>query len=210
MTVTLDSVAAASAPHRLAILGALHPEDGGTIVLLGPARGDFWQHVGAAPEFADGRPDPLDRWSARVIGGLAETLGAEALFPFGGPPWHPFIAWAEASGQAWPSPVSLLVHAEAGLWVSYRGALRFDEILPLPAPATRPCNTCAAPCTTACPVGALTPAGYDVAACHAYLATAPGQDCRDRGCAVRRTCPVSQAFGRDPAQSAFHMRAFHP
>jgi hypothetical protein len=56
-----------------------------------------------ATEFRDGRPDPIDRWSRRVIGHMACDLGAKALFPFGGPPWHPFIAWAKrraAPGKA--------------------------------------------------------------------------------------------------------------
>ena len=29
-----------------------------------------------------------------MIGRLACAIGAKALFPFGGPPWHPFYAWA--------------------------------------------------------------------------------------------------------------------
>ena len=46
--------------------------------------------------------------------------------------------------------------------------------------------------------------GYDVAACHGFLDTAPGRDCLDRGCAVRRACPVGADL-RPEAQSAFHM-----
>jgi epoxyqueuosine reductase len=53
---------------------------------------------------------------------MACDLGAKALFPFGGPPWHPFIAWAKRSGRAWESPVGFLVHDQAGLMVSYRAA----------------------------------------------------------------------------------------
>ena len=189
-------------------MGALH-DAGATLVLLGAGPG-FWPVFTASPEHADGAPDPIDRWSRRVIGGLAP--GARAVFPFDGPPYAPFLAWARASGAAWDSPVGMLVHDRAGLMISYRGALRFEGELPLPPrPASAPCTACAAPCTTACPVDALSAArGYDVAACHAFLDTAEGQDCLTRGCRARRACPVSESFGRDPAQSAFHMKAFHP
>ncbi|MHC0054283.1 ferredoxin [Actibacterium sp. D379-3] len=202
---------------HLDIFGAFHPgpDDGapkgcGTLVLLGPLEPGFWPHVRAAPEFHDGAGDPLDRWSARVIGALAADLNAVAVFPFGGPPFQPFIRWAQCSGRAWASPVSLLVHDVAGLFASYRGALALNDVLDLPALPPCPCDTCVdRPCAHACPVGALGAGGYDLAACHGFLDSAPGQDCLQNGCAVRRACPVSETYGRMPAQSAFHMAAFH-
>jgi len=151
----------------------------------------------------------VDRWSRRVIGRLACDLGAKALFPFGGPPWQPFYRWALRSGQVWDSPVRLLVHSDQGLMVSFRGALALKEMLDLPAPPTRPCDAFAAPCLTACPVGALSEAGYDVPKCHAFLNTEAGAYCMTKGCAVRRACPLSQSYARLPEQSAYHMRQFH-
>jgi ferredoxin len=213
--MTLDAVEDRLAAHRLTILGAFHPapEDrlrgAGTLALIGPAEPGFWPHVTAEPEWQDGRPDPLDRWSRRVIGRLACDLGAKALFPFTGPPFHPFQSWAIRSGHAWESPVHLLVHATQGLMVSFRGALALRERLPLPSPLPNPCTACAGqPCRTACPPGALTPAGYDVPACRAFLATAAGADCLGQGCRVRRACPLSQSYGRLPEQSAYHMSTF--
>ena len=210
----LDGVAARVAGDGLAVRGAFHPapedlapEGAGTVVLLGPGEG-FWEVFTAAPEYGDGLADPLDRWSARVIGAHARALGAGALFPFGGPPWHPFIAWARRGGQVWEAPVGLLVHEAAGLFVSFRGALALPRRLPLPAPGRSPCPACAAPCRAVCPAEALTPGGYDVPRCRAWLDTAPGRDCLARGCAVRRACPVGAGL-RLPAQSAFHMAAFH-
>lgn len=206
-----DTIRKAALAEGLDVLGGLH-EDAGTLILLGPSPG-FWPVFRASPEMADAGPDPLDRWSRRVVTDLARSLGAGALFPFDGPPWHPFLDWALASGRAWSSPVGMLVHDTAGLMVSYRGALRLERhvALPLP-PADPPCASCPdRPCVTACPVGALgRQAGYDVAACHGWLDTAGGQDCMDLGCRVRRACPASRGAQRDPAQSAFHMRAFHP
>ncbi|MBO6604153.1 MAG: ferredoxin [Roseicyclus sp.] len=204
--------------HHLDIFGAFHPGPGDdapagteTLVLLGPREPGFWAHVTAEPEFIDRKPDPMDRWSRRVIGRLACDLGAKARFPFGGPPFAPFIRWATRTGRAWTSPVSILVHDVAGLMVSYRGALALKERIALPEPpAAPPCETCHKPCLTACPVSALTPQGYDTIVCHAYLDTVPGEACLSAGCAVRRACPLSQSYGRQPAQSAFHMRSFHP
>lgn len=170
----------------------------------------FWQHLTQQPEWRDGRPDPLDRWSRRVIGRIACDLRAKALFPFGGPPWRPFYRWALRSGHAWESPVRFLVHDRAGLWTSYRGALALRQQLDLPPASTAPCATCATqPCLTACPAGALTAAGYDLPRCHDWLDQPQGCDCLTRGCLVRRACPLSQNYGRLDAQSAYHMSQFH-
>ncbi len=205
---------AAAAEAGLAVLGGLHPGPGdgapagtATILLLGPAQPGFWEVFRASPEAGDGAPDPLNRWSMRVIGGLAARLGGAALFPFGGPPWLPFTAWARRSGRAWASPVGLLVHETEGLFVSYRGALALPRRLPLGPAGEPPCETCGRPCLAACPAAALTGAGYDVAACRDWIETPPGADCLTRGCAVRRACPVGAGL-RPEAQSAFHMAAF--
>ncbi|QYX58702.1 ferredoxin [Roseovarius sp. SCSIO 43702] len=209
--MTFDRIADHVARDRLMVLGALH-EKGDTVLLLGPGKG-FWAMFRTQPEFQDGGPDPMDRWSERVITGIAQTLDAEALFPFGGPPYQPFLRWALSSGHAWSSPVGMLVHATAGMMVSFRGALRVSgEIALPPAPTASPCESCETkPCTTACPVDALSDAHfYKVDACHAYLDTLPGAICMKGGCLVRRACPISQSFVRDPAQSAFHMGYFHP
>lgn len=144
-----------------------------------------------------------------MIGRIACDLSARALFPFTGPPWQPFHAWALRTGQAWESPVRLLVHARQGLMVSFRGALALPDRLPLPPPPPRPCDTCAdQPCRNACPTGALTAAGYDVPACRAFLETPAGADCTGAGCRVRRACPLSASYGRLPEQSAYHMSTF--
>ncbi len=202
--------------HALMIMGVVPegaapmPEGLRTLVLLGPREPGFWAHFSKCPEFLDAMPDPMDRWSRRVIGAIAGAMGARAMFPFGTAPAHPFITWALASGRAFVSPVHLLVHDQAGLWVSYRGALGLAERLePLP-PSRNPCAECSRPCLTACPAGALTQAGYDLPSCHGYLDSAEGVSCLTGGCAVRAVCPLSRAHGRAPAQSAHHMRHFHP
>lgn len=214
--MTLDEIGKCVSSESLEVFGGFHPVPGdgvpagiGTMLLLGPREPGFWDHVTGAPEFSDGTPDPLDRWSRRVIGALARDLAATAFFPFSGPPWHPFIGWARRSGRAWPSPVTVLVHDTAGLMVSYRGALGLPDRLDLPGAGQRPCDGCtASPCITACPVSALDGNGYDVAACKAFLRTPEGIDCMTAGCRVRRACPVSENYGRRPEQSGFHMGYF--
>jgi hypothetical protein len=203
MAITRDRIEAACAPHGLTLLGVTEAR-----ALIG-MRPEAWEVFRASPEYDDGAPDPLDRWSMRLLPALAEELGArEVVYPFGGPPYAPFIRWAFDSGETFSSPVGMLVHHRAGFWISFRGALVFDAVDPTPSAAS-PCPACSAPCATACPVGALAPGkDYDVPACKAHVASPEGAACREGGCLVRRACPVSQAFGRDAAQSAFHMRAF--
>lgn len=212
--MTLDRLSELVQTQALEVFGLCHtiPDDQlgeGTLALLGPHEPGFWQNVQTAPEFGDGAPDPLDRWSARVITALAHDMGGVPVFPFGAPA-RPFISWAVRSGRAWSSPVGLLVHDRAGLMVSYRGAVLLPEKLPVSAPSDSPCLSCVGqPCLSACPVGALDAAGYDIPACKAFLDQPDGQSCLSEGCQVRRACPVSQRYPREPAQSAFHMAAFH-
>ena len=213
----LAQIGAALAAHELTVLGGFQavPQDAlppgtRTLLLVGPREPGFWPHLTAQPEWQDGAPDPVDRWSRRVIGRIACDLGAKALFPFGGPPHRPFYAWALRTGRIWSSPVRLLVHDEAGLMVSFRGALALKAHIDLPPLPPSPCDACEGqPCRSACLAAALTGAGYDLPACHAWLDSPAGQDCMTCGCAVRRACPVSARHARMQAQSAYHMRQFH-
>lgn len=189
--------------YGLAENGIVHPDEGGSVVLLSPAP-SFWSIFSESFEYRDGAEDPMDRWSARVITELAAELNAEPVFPFSDPP-APFFTWAQHSGQAWQSPVQLLVGSEMGLNVSYRGGLKFEQLLTREI-AERPCETCSQPCVTACPAGALTADGYDVPACKAFLADTPDAPCLTLGCAVRRACPVSRL--QPPPHAQFHMEAF--
>ncbi len=203
--MTLDEVNTAAKALHLTALGGFH-EDGKTTILLGPFEPGFWTFVTDHPDFKG--DDPLDNWSSATISLLANDLNARAVFPFGGPPYHPFIEWALRSGEVWASPVGLLVHKDAGLLVSYRGALVFNHVIGLPNPAASPCDSCTdKPCLTACPVSALSPDGYDVDRCKAHMDV--DETCR-AACRVRMSCPVSQSYRRDPAQTVFHMEAFHP
>lgn len=217
---TYTAAEAAAAGAGLAIQGALHPArqpvkalDGGTLLLLGTDSA-FWPLFQSSPECLDGAPDPVDRWSERVIASLAAELGGTAHFPFGGPPYTPFINWALASGRFFTSPSQMLVHDSAGMMISLRGAIHFEQEFDIPpAPlAQSPCDSCPSrPCLAACPVSALADGGpYNLAACHAHLDTSAGAGCMSGGCLARLACPLSRAARRDPEQTAHHMRHFHP
>ncbi|MEL7166031.1 MAG: ferredoxin [Pseudomonadota bacterium] len=213
-----ETLATRAAPFGLITMGVVAKDEATpqTLYLLGTGP-TFWPVFTGSPEYRDGKPDPLDRWSMRVLPEIAAHLPAtvvDIVYPFGGPPYAPFLRWATETGEAHQSPVGMLVHEDAGLMISYRGGIVVDGVHDtLRGPARAPCETSCPnqPCTTACPVDALSAAdGYNVDACHAYLDTAAGQDCLQNGCKARRACPISQRFGRDTAQSAFHMKSFHP
>jgi hypothetical protein len=182
-----------------------------TIVLAGMVGRDGWDAFAASPEASDGLGHPLDRWSRRLIETLAGELGGKALFPFGGPPFLPFQRWAQRAEPVHSSPIGLLIHPYYGLWHAYRGALGFREELAMPEPAAvpSPCESCSGRwCLSACPVGAFSEAGYDVAACAGHLRGPAGGDCMGGGCLARRACPVGRDHAYGPEQASFHMRAF--
>jgi hypothetical protein len=211
--VSLAAIEARAARDFLAVLGGFTceaevglPTGTASVLLLGPLEPGYWAHIKAQPEWSG--PDPVDRWSARVIGAMAAELGGVALFPFGGPPYLPFYSWARRTGRIWESPVKLLVHQDQGLMVSFRGALALPYRVEVAA-GVSPCLGCAAPCLNACPAEALGAQGYDVPGCHRYLDGPSGGDCKNFGCGVRRACPVSQGYARLAEHSAYHMGTFH-
>jgi len=218
----IATLAAALGAHGLILRGGFRPradagvpplDDGRpirTLVMVGNAGPGMWRAFAASPEYQTA-PDPLDRWSQRVLGELAAELGATALFPFGGPPYRPFVAWAKRAAPVRESPLGMLIPPEYGLWHAYRGALAFAERLDLPPrdDRPRPCDTCAdKPCLSACPVDAFGSDGYDVPVCVAHISRPEGADCMELGCRARRACPVGTEFIYEPAHAAFHMAAF--
>ena len=218
--MTLDELKAAAEAAGLAWRGgfALAPEERSgpltqarALVLFGFVGARPWPAFAASDEATDGRPHPLDRWSRRVLGALAQRFGATPLFPFDGPPYWPFQRWAQRAEPLSPSPLGLFIDPRYGLSHSYRGALAFAEPLELPAreEAASPCETCAGrPCLFACPVGAFSERGYDVAACADWLKSPGGSACMAGGCVARRACPVGPEFAQEAEQASFHMRAF--
>ena len=181
------------------------------LVLAGNAGSAIWRPLTESAEYGDELPDPLDRWTRRIGEDIARKLGGQAIFPWQGPPYPPFLAWARKAEQVFPSPVSMFIHRHYGLWHAYRFALA------LPEPMTgieqamdeeSPCIGCPQPCLEACPVDAFGSDGYRVDECVDYLRADEKSDCREQGCAARRACPVGKAFTYNPEHARFHMDAF--
>lgn len=214
MISDLAPLADAVAAHGLALRGAFHPmaadgvPDGtGTLALVGNVGGSFWPPADLRDE-----PDSLDRWTRRVLDPVAARFGARALYPFGGPPHHPFQRWAQRAEPVYTSPLGILIHPDFGLWHAYRGALAFSGRLPLPVTDKRPnpCLSCIdKPCLSACPVGAFSAeAGYDVDGCAAHLRAPEGRPCREQGCLARHACPVGRNHAYEAGFAQFLMAAF--
>jgi hypothetical protein len=220
----LTSVHDALAVHGLHALGsapvgeveiAADDSDGDptrTLILVGNAGSSMWPAFSASPEYSDGQSDPLDRWSRRIGDHIAKTFGLRVLYPFGGPPHHPFQRWAVRIVGVHPSPLRLQIHPVFGLWHAYRFALLgalSEPAPPVPVASATPCLACAArPCLEICPAGAFDHEGYDANACQAHLRGHPAGDCATQGCAARHACPVGATYRYQSAHAQFHMRAF--
>lgn len=220
----------ALAGHGLRVRGGLVPNasdalpalpggrDPAVLWLIGQVGSECWSAFAASTFFADGLPDPMDRWSKWIGDALASAAGGVALYPSDGPPYHPFQRWGQRSEPLQPTPLLLRIHPEFGLWHAYRFAL----VLPVlsiqdasgMAAAQQPgapdiCLRCdGQPCLHACPVQAFTGPAYQVDTCSAHLHRSDGRACMDNGCLARRACPVGADHRYQPEHAAFHMRAF--
>lgn len=194
---------------------------GHTLILVGHGATGFWPIFKNSKEYLDQLPDPINRWSQRIGEAFATRLQASAVFPFTGPPYHPFLSWAQSNGDSIPSPLGLHFHRQHGLWHAYRFGLMVNtktlahHVNTQTTSAPRPCTDCAQPCMTSCPVGAFSSAGYDVTGCRTYVAQNPHSGCAQRGCIARLACPHTplntgnaSSAGYEAAQHQYHMAVF--
>lgn len=228
---TVDEISQALAGYGLTLRGGWQPDptldrlpglpggqSAGVVWMVGVVGAAHWTSFSDSFFFADGLPDPLDRWSRAVGDALAARWGELALYPFTGPPYWPFQPWASRAEPLQNSPLMLRIDPVYGLWHAYRFALALPGSLPtgLPAPvaAAAPglgslCLQCnGQPCLQACPVSAFDGASYRVDDCLDWLRQPGGEPCMQQGCLARRACPVGVAY-RYPAEvAAFHITAF--
>jgi len=182
-----------------------------SIALVGNIGSSYWPVFSQSPEYQDGRPDPLDRWSRHIAEQVGGAVGANAIYPFEGPPYYPFLQWAKRAEALNQSPIGLMIHPVYGLWHSYRFGLLFQsQVSDAPDNSVAsPCQNCEGqPCLSGCPVDAFTPGGYNVELCATHLKTTPDARCHQQGCLARNACPVGEAYRYESAQHTFHLRAF--
>ncbi len=220
----LARLRAALDPHGLRVRGAFVPGPGddvppvrdgvaaAALLLVGNVGSSMWESFSRSQEYHDAAPEPLDRWSHRIGADIAQRLDALVLFPFGGPPHHPFQRWAARAGPLHPSPLGLLIDPRHGLWHAYRFALAMAQPpsrLDIPAAVASPCLGCAGrPCLRACPVDAFRVGGFRADPCVTHLSQARGSECMNHGCLARRACPVGAPDRYRPDHARFHMAAF--
>ena len=173
------------------------------LVLFGNAGSSIWSKFSQSEEFVDGQQDPLNRWSERVAEKLARKWQGIALFPFGGPPYQPFLKWAKRSENLHSSKLGMLIHPRYGLWHAYRFAIALGEItgpqFVESVESDHPCDSCLnQPCLSGCPVDAFDGERYDVEACFQYLKSHSEAPCHRFGCQARVACPQGQNFLYEP------------
>ena len=184
------------------------PTDYTSVALVGNNGSSYWPEFRRSPEFGDGGPDPLDRWSKRVAANIADEFSLQPIFPSDGPPYFPFQRWAQRAEGLSASPLGILIHPQRGLWHSYRFALLCD-LIPTRPENDSPCLDCQSkPCLTSCPVDAISDQGYDVKTCSDYLFSNPEADCLKQGCLARYACPIAPDHRYLAEQSQFHLNAF--
>ena len=194
-----------------------------SLVLFGNAGSSLWECFSTSGEYLDGNPNPLDLWSERIGKLIARRFGGLALFPFGGPPYRPFLQWAAKSEALYPSKLGMLIHPQYGLWHAYRFAIALPTVpegmveagtgAKTEAKAVADQDICAKcpdqPCLDNCPVDAFSGQYYDVERCYGYLGADPQNSCLSRGCAARLACPQGLQFSYRPDHARFHMAAFY-
>ena len=225
-SATLDDIKKLAESNGLRIRGTLpaHTQDLPTqedgspsrvLLLIGAEGGSLWPTFSQSSEYHDNCADPLDRWSRRVGESMADELEGLAVFPFDGPPFHPFISWATQSGSVNPSRLGLSLHRRFGLWHAFRFALvlpyEIDHAEPIPdTGSASACDTCELkPCLQVCPVSAFDGEQYDVHACYQYLRDTPDAPCHTSGCRARDACPEGAEYRYPDEQVVFHMRQFY-
>ncbi len=189
-------------------------------LLIGNAGQAMWEQFSVAPEYCDGQSDPMDRWTRRVLEGLAGEFDAKTAFPFEKPYW-PFQRFAMRASGSNPSPLGILIHPEYGLWHAFRGAIiwgisheiasQIKGMIETPEAMFHPCETCKdRPCLSACPVDAFDGETLDRGICHGHLKSGEEPDCMAEGCRARDACPAGTSYRYCDAQLQFHMQAYSP
>lgn len=187
-----------------------------TILVLGSGGSEFWEKM-TQEEGSPGRPKadhhPINRRGARLTGELMVWLRdhgmrSAAVYPDANRTLN-FVQLAEVAGMGYVSPViGQLLHPTYGPWVSLRSAILiagkpFGDARRLPKAVGEqfePCLTCSRPCMRACPISVYEVGDYpDFERCTEHRV----QGNCERGCDVRRACPIGAEHRYGPQEEAF-------
>jgi hypothetical protein len=176
------------------------------IVVVGNGGAALWRTFRAAVPAPAG-DDPLDAFVRDgVLQAVRDVAGARVCWP--SEARVDFRLLGELAGLGRPSLVGVLIHPVYGPWIALRAAILVpaDVVAPRPADGFDPCPTCVErPCIAACPVGAIGPRGWDVAACVAHR-LADEAHCA-AGCTSRVECVYGREHHPPPDALAFHQAA---
>jgi len=188
-------------------------------ILIGNAGPDMWNVFSASSEFSDGLPNPMNRWTKRVLDNVANRFGERCIFPFDEPYW-PFQRFLQSAAGLRQSPLGLFIHPEFGLWHALRGVLICSENAEnahifketeerAKTLIQHPCATCLdQPCLSACPVGAFDGENLNVRPCFKHLDSNQDPMCMELGCRARQACPVGIDHRYHSDQVRFHMKSY--
>lgn len=197
--------------------GGRDPLDTWSKAVIGPIAAQ----MGATAYFPSDPPwQPFQQWAMRAEGLRPSPLGILIHPTFG--LWHSYrgalgfshaVAAAEPAGRFSDSPAGLPDEAvpargsdgrHAGDTGSGAGATSSAALH-----GPHPCDFCRdRPCLPACPVSAVTAAGFDLSVCRGHLRTPAGRSgCMAVGCLARNACPVGADYRYGDDQLCFHMAA---
>ena len=177
------------------------------ILVVGSGGRALWSAFTRSPE-AGLREDPLDRYTARVVGEVADTIlpraGISLYWEKRDKQYLPMMKLGERAGLGTPGRLGILLHPEFGPWLAVRALL----YLPFPVDPGEPqsfdpCNGCPAPCAAACLGQVVHEAGLEPSDCFRTRVLKRG--CRV-GCAARSACVVGPEHAYTPTQLAHHQR----
>lgn len=192
--------------------------NGSFLTLIANGGNRFWTSM-QSTEYAIGHQtdlnfneNPVDEFSRFIANKLLSTCSTQAnkLILYPGNYQVPLIELGKLAGWSMPSTLGLGLHPEYGPWFAYRALVKTSEpvqqLSQTKVSEESPCLTCtAAPCTQACPAGAVSVSEpFNIMACATHRTT-PQSICKDE-CHARRACPVGIEFQYTKQQLNYHMR----
>lgn len=176
-------------------------------LVVGNAGRTLWERFVASPERALAS-DPLDAYTRRVLDAaarIAEPAAAVAFYADRRDSLYlPLVALARRAGFGSPGRVGVLIHPVYGPWIGVRAVLLLAEPVPFREPAPyAPCDSCPAPCASACHGSVIGATGVDAPACYQVRLTKP--ECALR-CDARSACIVGPEHAYSAEQTAHHSR----